>query len=733
MGDQCKPAGFDGCPDGSCAIKTDCGKGKVATLGGECKAIGPESCPAGFEKHESGFGCIPIVTTSTCAGATRPKIGETTCVPVGDCAAAFPPAGATIFVDDSFTAGQVDATHFKTIEAAVASAPDGAVIAIEEGSYTGTVSIAKPMTLIGRCPDKVKLIGSAAAAPGLEVGSKIKGTFRGMTVTGFEVAVSGAKGAEIEASELVLEANRKSAILGGDAGTKILAKNIVIRGTLQDGSTRFGYGAQTGFEAEATLEDSAILDSFEIGAGSLRAGRINVVRSIIKGVKKRPTIEAYGWGVGTQTGGQATVTESVVLDTFGGGVVSAGEGCKTRVERSYVSGVQKTGDVASCALAQEKGAVLEIEGSTLAGSVMDGVRVIEESTATIRSTIVRDLEAGSLSVAAFLVGAKSSATIDASGAVSSSAVGFVVSGSLDASNIFAEGSLFAAMAVRGRAKVNGFVALDVKEEAGGSSASGGGVLVDSGGSVEASDVVMRRAPGLGFLVTGANAKLDLKRAFVEDTKSFGPGSGFGLAVVKGAALNAEDAVIAKSRDIGVQIADANTTATLTGVAVIDTLKNGVEERGRQINVQDGAQLTLVRSLVRGGTQVGVNVVGEGARATINDSVIANVVTTKNGFGHGLAITQGGVLVMTHSIVREHAGVGFVFSEASGSIASSIVRGNPIGVNTQDGVSLVEAASVPAELNPLEVVFSTDTKFEDNGTKVGSGALPLPPKLSKAVP
>jgi hypothetical protein len=740
VGEECAPAGFAACSDeGTCGEPTDCAPGSVGFLGTTaCTVVGPAECPAGFARPDDGFGCEPIVATATCAGATRPRLGASSCVPVGNCTAAFPPAGATYFVDDSFTSVQVDATHFLTIQAAVAAAPAGATIAIEEGTYTAPVVLPKAVTLVGRCPAKVTLDGAAAAVPGLDVAKKIKVTLRGLTVTDFEVGVSAASGADVTIEDLVVEGNRRIGILAGDAGTKVLAKGVVVRGTRPDASNRFGLAAASGFEADMTIEDSALLDSVEWGASAQREGKIAVVRSVVSKVAQRAGNNAYGWGVGSQTGGQATVSESAIFDTFGGGVVAPDAGSKVRLERSYIRGVRtgptaNGGTIAAGVLAQGKG-VAEVEGSTITGSARDGVLVGIGASAQISSSVIRDLEGSSGESAAINVTSDSSITIAATALVGATTNGILSGGKLSASDLFISRMTGAGVALRGTAKLERVIVADNQPGTGLENESfGAAIYSDDGATVDASDVIVRNSNGLGILSVGPGTKLSLLRALVVGTKAPVETAGYGLAAALGGFLSAENVAVVASQDAGIHVSDPGSSATLRGVAVLGTKPSVGEGRGRSINVQDAASVELYRVLTRGGAQVGLNVTGDGARAVVEDCVFSAVAQTDRGFGHGISVTKTGSLVMSHSVVSDNTGVGLVFSNASGSIARSIVRANPIGVHTQDGVSLLESATTPTELDPLAVVFTTDTRFEDNGSKVGSGAIPLPAPLKSAKP
>ena len=53
-------SGPEGCepilPDGECAVGTRAEIGSAT-----CVPVGPQACPSGFEKHESGWGCRPMM------------------------------------------------------------------------------------------------------------------------------------------------------------------------------------------------------------------------------------------------------------------------------------------------------------------------------------------------------------------------------------------------------------------------------------------------------------------------------------------------------------------------------------------------------------------------------------------------------------------------------------------------------------------------------------------------
>ncbi|HSO33468.1 MAG TPA: hypothetical protein VLT33_13130, partial [Labilithrix sp.] len=143
-------AGF-GCTEILPAAAASCPARSMPVLGKTaCAPVAAAACAAGFETAPGGWGCR-AVAASACTGATMEVLGLATCAPVGDCNAAFPPAGSTHFVDAAFTAGQIDGAHFKTLGAALAAAPAGAVIAVQAGSYAEVLAPARSLKIVGRC------------------------------------------------------------------------------------------------------------------------------------------------------------------------------------------------------------------------------------------------------------------------------------------------------------------------------------------------------------------------------------------------------------------------------------------------------------------------------------------------------------------------------------------------------------------------------------------------------
>lgn len=367
--------GGSACPEGQHADTTgacvagpapECAAGSMKALGETaCAPIGWNECGDGFEKDPSGWGCREVLPAAACTGATRAALGSKTCVPVGDCDAPLP-SSARLFVS---AAGPVDATHFRSLYSAALASRSGDVIAVEPGTYRESAQFDRPVTVVGRCPEKVIFEGTGLTTPGLIV--LAQSTFRGITLRKFPVAVQAEASVVIEDS--ILEDNVDIGIY--TEGTGIVAKvsRTVIRGTRSTGTqTAFGidlakgttmdvvdteiagsegagiivtpgskisitssvvhrstpdrqgaggYGIN-GQGGDATIKSSAFIANADTGIRAYKGGVFTVENAVVRGTK--PGDRGRGYGMVASEGGTLTASKVVVTETVGIGIVSSG-------------------------------------------------------------------------------------------------------------------------------------------------------------------------------------------------------------------------------------------------------------------------------------------------------------------------------------------------------------------------------------------------------------------------
>jgi hypothetical protein len=350
-----------------------------------CQPVGSTACPPGFEADPSGWGCRDVLPSAPCTGATIAVLGKTTCQPLGDCAAAFPPAGATHFVD---LAGPVDATHFRSVAAALAAAPAGAVIAVAAGEYRETLVAERPVKLVGRCPQLSRLVGPGIIEAGLLVGSKgvevdglafighqyaldlmpgtqvtvsrslIEGSFgtgilidqvgaslklvgsvvRGTLPAGAPdgMGVLALNACSVEIVDSVFEGNVGAGLYVGQAGAVAKVSGSVIRDTAVDTTGRFGYGINVNHGASLSLTGSALVGNHRSGLIVQDADTlVTVTGSVVRGTRNDTSV-TYSVGVRVLAGARLALTHSQVTDTNGPSVAAIDPGTEVRVKDSVL-------------------------------------------------------------------------------------------------------------------------------------------------------------------------------------------------------------------------------------------------------------------------------------------------------------------------------------------------------------------------------------------------------------
>lgn len=383
--------------DGACQpllTTASCKPGTRAALGSsDCVPVGTSACAPGFTAHTSGWGCVPVLPPATCKGATRDALGKTSCVPVGDCAAAFPPASATIFVDASFADGQVDATHFKSLRAAVDAAPAKATIAVAPGTYAESLDLKRAVTVVGRCAERV-ILDSAPGAPAIGTSSDL--TLSGITVRGGTFGVDVGPLARVSIADVVLEQSLGAGITAIDAAVVDVTRSV-IRNTRTIVPTDTTNGVFVDVDAKITLDECAVTGAADAGIGATGGGVITFKRSVVRDVVKRG--DGVG-GSGARAFEKATVTleDSAIVGAIGAGVLIGKTKGAMKLVRSSVVGTKPDlrfgGGFANAASVTQTGSLDAID-STFADNALSGVSVDKVgSRASLERCVVVGMIAG---------------------------------------------------------------------------------------------------------------------------------------------------------------------------------------------------------------------------------------------------------------------------------------------------------------------------------------------------
>jgi hypothetical protein len=667
------------CPDGfardvsqpavcrEIAPAQDCAPGTAPFIGHDtCVPVGwTAPCPAGFIADPSGWGCTDRTPATACAGATRESVSSDACLPAGDCNAAFPPVGA-IQVDRTFTAGQLDATHFLTISAAVAAAPSGAVVAVAAGSYVESVVLARPVTLVGRCAAQVTVEAPpASVAAGISI-SGLKGVVvRGLTFHGHTKGVAVLARSEASIDGVVVDASIGAGIFveasqASIRGSKVSATNIGADG-------KWGWGLAAGLGSQVTIDDSLIAGGTD-GIFAASAGTVVTFnRSVL--ARQSPSGANRSSGVRAGDGGKIVLTQSVVRDVEGDGAVVSDTGGHVEVTECVLRGTR-------------------VKGSLARGH---GVAVIYGGQAVVRSSAIVDSESESISTQ------KIGSSLEITDSV-----------------------------VRGPAESHALVDSSLRVA---SDRSGIGFEVAESAKVKLDGVAILGAWGFGGYVQSSGT-LEAHRLFVDGTRALkAPGAGgisfaVGLTARQSGTITLSDSTVMHGLLAGISAGQSGSVSA-TAVLVRNVGEAIPLGTGAGLSVGQGGTIEFVRGAIDGASAIGVLAVQGGeASVHLTDSSVHGTKQGSTGFGHGAAAGSHTSFTIDGTFFFDNAAVGLVLAGGSARVSRSTFAHNLIALHAQDGSFLTESADA-SDLQVGEVRVTPDTKFVDNGSKIGSDVAPLP--------
>jgi hypothetical protein len=239
----------------------------VALPDGSCLIAGVTRCVDGFS-GDTTAGCAPILPAAPCAPGTMALPGETECrevAPCGDGDFGDIIADAnTQHVDVAFS-GASDgsaAAPWASVQAALNAAQPGAVVALAAGVYMEDVLVDKAVTLWGRCPLLVEVVGVAEPAAVLVVGAGAR--VRGIAIRGPNVGL-GVAAAEVEGRQLWIHDTGGQGIALSDAVT---VPELSLEASLIESATTHGVVDFGG----ALIIDASVIRDTRSQAGAFGRG-----------------------------------------------------------------------------------------------------------------------------------------------------------------------------------------------------------------------------------------------------------------------------------------------------------------------------------------------------------------------------------------------------------------------------------------------------------------------------
>lgn len=658
-GFQADPSGA-GCTDIS--PPSDCPPGTRPALGSTvCQPVGSVDCAEGFAHDASGWGCRDISPAELCAGPTLERLGSTRCEPIGDCQRPFPPAGAGYFVDDSYTAAQIDATHFQSIGAALTAAPVGAIVAVEAGTYREALRFRRAATVAGRCAELV-LVESLG---GPEAGAQATGVtgvrLQGLTLKGHRGGVVVASGGAMEVEDCLVVGNREIGLVASGGSMRVVGSRV--SDTQLDAADVFGFGAFVQNGGEVVLDRSAVTGNRINGIAVIgERSRATLQSSIVRGTRPGRSGK-FGKGAVAREAGELVVRASALVDNASAHLAVHDSGTRATVSGSVLrDAVSDLFGNHGNGIEISTSAQVFVEAATLRGNGHWGVLALDPGSALT-------MKASTVSGEASRPGGARGLGIAVSGGARAdafdSAVVRTVNGGLRAQD---EGS---------HLRVERSVVHDTLRGPDNLSGDGTGVVAVSGAAFEMVDSAVLASTGSGAGLsgtgsTGLGSRGRLLRSLVADVRPTDGRYGLGIQVLDGSSLEMTHSAVARNHELGLGLSGAGSSARVEGSVIRDTR---LEPTGR--------------------------------------------------FGYGVSVDRQATLRIRGTLVRGSAGVGMVFAGGAGTIDAVAVADNEVGIHLQDGSVLRQVSLIAEALLPLDVQVNEETRFVDNRTRLGSGVLPLP--------
>ena len=587
----------NGCIDVS--PTTDCPAATRAALGStSCAPVAAVACADGFVPDPSGWGCRDVSPAEACGPGTIEELGNTTCAPIDDCSAAFPPAGATLFVDDD--TATPDATHFKTINLALAAAHSGDVIAVEAGTYVEALDLKFPVTIAGRCASEVVMKTTGNPAAGIQA-LGVKGVkVSGLTLQGFRGGVVEQNG-DVTVQDVEIDGSPQSGLVV--IGGAMHVSHVRESGSIESGT--FGFGAFASDGGLLELDRVVLAKNPKAGLAVNSTAAATVKNSIFRDNGLDSTGKA-GAGVAVSEGANVTIDASAVIANHSSSVETYDANSKVTITRSVLRDViaDKFGNHGD-GVALDNTAHVDISDSKIAGSAESGLLAIGVGTS---ANVTRTVFLGTGDQPQHGIGVSGGASVNVDDTAVAGALDYGMVVQDKASTLTATKSL-----VR-----------DVRRGPSSASGDGVGVQIVDGGQAHLTDVSVIDSEQVAVALggsgpTGTGSAADLTKVLISGSHANSDGNfGRGIQGTDDSVLSMTGSAIVDNQESGVVFGNG-ATADIRSSVVRGAGSIGDTKFGHGVVVLDNASLSLMQSAVR--DNAGVGLAFEAAAARIDDVVV----------------------------------------------------------------------------------------------------------------
>lgn len=359
---------------------------------------GPPVAPTTFEPCPGGWDPGGLAEAPTCVPASDAPtlrcdpglvrfLDSPTCEPAGDpCPAdgdwptGLPADASVVYVRAGAAGGDgTEGAPFGTIGAAVAAAPDGAVVAVAEGVYPEAVELSRGLRLWGVCAARTVL--SPGGGDGAAIRVRGVATVRNVQVRGTGRVGLRVDGADADAtvSGLWVEDVRAHGVLV-DSGARADLSEAYVVDTRPDAAGRFGWGVAYRSGASGAVQGVVLERATGVGL-LVEAADVALDQVGVFDTAARPD-GTLGRGLTLQGGARADVSAVYVDGSAEHGALVTGEGSTLRGEHLVA------GRSGAAGLSVERDATTELEGLSVQGNGAAGLRLVDGASATLADVVV---------------------------------------------------------------------------------------------------------------------------------------------------------------------------------------------------------------------------------------------------------------------------------------------------------------------------------------------------------
>lgn len=608
-----------------------------------------------------------------------------TACPAGDYAEDIPVGAVVVHVRAGAVPGGDGSveTPFATIGAAIAAAPDEAVIALSKGTFDEVVTLDRPVALWGAC------VAETIVAPSLasEEDAAVTITADGAVIVNLQVG-----GARLGVDVVAADAVRiESVLVDGTTVTGVrvtaagvlAAANLVVRDTsarASDDAQGYGLDVVGGGRADVArgvFERNTTVGVIVDGIGTV----VFCADVVVADTSARPSDATAGIGIVVREGGSLELTRAVLREHRLDGALIGGAGSLLDATDLVVSDNlwQESDERGGGAIDVGTGARAVLTRVTLERNRTSGIHVYDTSTQVeatdlvVRDTLSRQAD---------------------------TATGTAIVVDDEAHMVLTRAAFLRNRenAIDVRDPGTELVATDVTvqdtrpSEASGD--AGAGLLVMGGARVELERGRFTRSRAAGMIAFAPDTVLVATDVVVEETGAQESDGllGFGLWVADGASVELLRAAFEGNRAAGIYAHDEGAVLVAQDVGIRDTLERESDDGfGVALYVGAGASVDLQRGSFERNRYAGIQV--SGATLAAEDLVVRDTASrVRDGVaGYGLLATAGGVATCTRASFETNRAAGVLalfgvgaFGHAEVTLEDTVVTGTQEQACAPDG-------------------------------------------------